>query len=94
MRTGRLISAVTGVGRHAGVGLVRFYRLAISPLKPPCCRFQPSCSAYAEEAIRRFGLVRGLGLAVWRLLRCHPFYRGSLFDPVPVRFPPRLRGSL
>ncbi len=68
--------------------LVRFYQLAISPLKPRCCRFEPSCSEYAIQAISRHGVIRGLGLATWRILRCHPFYRGNLYDPVP---PPRQR---
>lgn len=62
--------------------MVRFYRRAVSPLLPPSCRFVPSCSAYAEEAIRRHGAARGGWLATRRLLRCHPF-GGSGFDPVP-----------
>lgn len=61
---------------------IRFYRLAMSPLLPPACRFTPSCSAYAEEAVTRHGALRGAGLAVRRLLRCHPF-GGRGFDPVP-----------
>ena len=65
---------------------IRFYRRFLSPLKPaPSCRFHPTCSAYAEEAVHVHGVVRGLGLARWRLLRCHPFHPGGL-DPVP---PPR-----
>ncbi|HUE77602.1 MAG TPA: membrane protein insertion efficiency factor YidD [Longimicrobiales bacterium] len=62
--------------------LVRFYRRAISPLLPASCRFTPTCSAYAEEAIRRHGPARGGWLAVRRLARCHPF-GGSGYDPVP-----------
>jgi putative membrane protein insertion efficiency factor len=58
------------------------YRRAVSPAVGPCCRFEPSCSAYAEEAIAAHGAWRGLGLAVWRVLRCHPFARAGL-DPVP-----------
>jgi uncharacterized protein len=61
---------------------LRFYRWALSPLVGPCCRFEPSCSAYAEEAVHRHGALRGMGLTVWRLLRCQPFSRGGL-DPVP-----------
>jgi putative membrane protein insertion efficiency factor len=64
--------------------LIRVYRAAISPLLGPRCRFEPSCSAYAEEALRTHGVVRGLGLAIWRLGRCHPFARGGI-DPVPRR---------
>jgi putative membrane protein insertion efficiency factor len=62
----------------------RFYRAAIAPAIGNVCRFEPSCSHYAEEALGRWGLVRGLGLTLWRLLRCHPFSRGGL-DPVPPR---------
>jgi putative membrane protein insertion efficiency factor len=64
--------------------LFRFYRFAISPLIGNACRFEPSCSHYSEEAIARWGLVRGTLLTVWRLLRCHPFARAGL-DPVPAR---------
>ncbi len=63
--------------------LVRFYRTALSPLKPRCCRFTPSCSCYAQTAFSRFGFFRACGLTLWRILRCHPFYRGCLYDPVP-----------
>lgn len=65
--------------------LIKFYRLAISPLKPRCCRFQPSCSEYALQAVLVHGPIKGVGLAVWRILRCHPFYHGDLYDPVPPR---------
>lgn len=64
---------------------IRFYRMAISPLMGPHCRFHPSCSAYAEEAIARFGISRGLFLASRRILRCHPWAEGGL-DPVPEQF--------
>lgn len=62
--------------------LIRFYRYAISPLIPPRCRFQPTCSAYALEAIERHGPWRGSSLAVRRILRCHPLCQGG-WDPVP-----------
>ena len=61
---------------------IRFYRRWISPLKPPTCRFHPTCSTYALEALERHGLLRGTALAVWRILRCQPFGKGGL-DPVP-----------
>ena len=61
------------------------YRRLISPALPRRCRYEPTCSAYATEAIRRFGAARGLLLASWRLLRCNPFSHGG-FDPVPARF--------
>jgi len=63
---------------------IRLYRSAISPLLPPRCRFHPSCSAYALEALERHGAWRGIWLAVRRLARCHPFHPGGL-DPVPPR---------
>ncbi|MBN2378008.1 MAG: membrane protein insertion efficiency factor YidD [Sedimentisphaerales bacterium] len=62
--------------------LIRFYQLAISPWLGLNCRFEPSCSSYALEALRRHGLIKGLYLALRRLLRCHPFSRGG-HDPVP-----------
>ncbi len=63
---------------------VRAYRKWISPLKPPCCRFTPSCSAYALEAVMKRGIFVGTALAIWRLLRCNPF-GGSGYDPVPEK---------
>lgn len=61
---------------------ILFYRRYVSPLTPPSCRFTPTCSQYALEALRRHGPVKGLWLAVRRLLRCHP-WGGSGYDPVP-----------
>ena len=63
-------------------GLIRGYRYFISPLFPPTCRFQPTCSQYALEAISSYGSIRGSWLAINRILRCHPFHPGG-YDPVP-----------
>ena len=63
---------------------IRFYQRFLSPLLPSSCRFQPSCSQYAVEAIERFGVLRGGSLAVARIARCHPFHPGG-FDPVPYK---------
>jgi putative membrane protein insertion efficiency factor len=62
--------------------LIKFYRAVISPLKPPSCRFYPTCSAYAYEAIVKYGPLKGGALAVKRILRCHPLNPGG-YDPVP-----------
>jgi putative membrane protein insertion efficiency factor len=64
------------------LALIRFYQVAISPLKPPSCRFTPTCSQYAIEAIKKHGPFKGLYLAIRRILRCHP-WGGSGYDPVP-----------
>ena len=65
--------------------LIRFYRRNISPLSPPCCRFIPTCSAYALEAIEKYGAFKGGFLALRRILRCNPFHRQKSieYDPVP-----------
>ncbi len=68
------------------IKLILFYRKCISPLKIPCCRFTPTCSAYAIEAIRVHGSLKGSLLAVWRILRCNPFCKGG-YDPVPEKWP-------
>ena len=67
------------------LALIRFYQRHISPALPARCRFLPTCSQYAVEAIERFGAVKGGFLALKRLLRCHPFYRGAMYDPVPEK---------
>lgn len=63
------------------IGLIHFYQRFISPLKKPSCRFYPTCSQYAAEAIEKKGVLRGLWLAIRRILRCHPFSEGG-YDPV------------
>ncbi|AIE61123.1 membrane protein insertion efficiency factor YidD [Bacillus methanolicus] len=68
------------------IGIIRFYQKVISPLKPPTCRFYPTCSHYGLEAIRRFGPLKGGWLTIKRILKCHPFHPGG-FDPVPDKKP-------
>lgn len=64
--------------------IIRFYQLIISPLKPPTCRFYPTCSHYGMEAVQRFGALKGGWLTIKRILKCHPFHPGGL-DPVPEK---------
>ena len=71
--------------------LIHFYRKVISPLKKPCCRYYPTCSSYALQAIERFGAWYGTGLAVRRILRCNPWSPGG-FDAVPLALPHSRRG--
>jgi hypothetical protein len=77
-----LSSVLRGSLANAAIGLIRIYQFAIAPLIPPSCRFYPSCSHYAAEAVRRHGFFRGSALAAWRLAKCHPLHSGG-FDPVP-----------
>lgn len=72
--------------------LIRLYQKLLSPLKPPSCRFVPTCSVYAIEAIKEWGVIVGLALAFWRILRCNPFSKGGL-DPVPKRKRRRKNGA-
>lgn len=60
---------------------ILFYQRYISPLKPPSCRFYPSCSSYTRQAVEKYGVFRGLLMGVWRICRCHPFHPGG-YDPV------------
>ena len=64
------------------IALVKFYRSHISPLRPPCCRYYPTCSQYALEALEKYGALKGGWLALRRILRCNPFHKGG-YDPVP-----------
>lgn len=78
----KFVKACRRVAIFPFVVLVRFYQLCISPLTPAACRFTPTCSQYALEALRKHGLIKGLWLTVRRLARCHP-WGGSGYDPVP-----------
>jgi putative membrane protein insertion efficiency factor len=70
--------------KYIFIALVRFYQKCISPLKPSCCRFTPTCSQYAIEAFKERGAIIGFGLTVWRICRCNPACKGG-YDPVPLR---------
>ena len=74
------------------VAIVRLYQQAISPMRPPACRYTPTCSSYAVTALERFGVVRGSWLALRRLSRCHPFHAGG-HDPVPPSVPRAAGGT-
>ena len=65
------------------LALIRFYQKYITTCTPACCRFIPTCSQYAYEAISKYGALKGGVLALWRLLRCNPFNKGDIYDPVP-----------
>jgi uncharacterized protein len=75
---------MSSLARAIAVAPIRLYQRVISPALPRRCKYEPTCSAYAVQAIRRFGILRGLVLAVWRLLRCNPFSHGG-FDPVEAQ---------
>ncbi len=69
------------------LSLIRFYQTYVSPSRPPCCRFRPTCSQYALEAVERYGVLKGGWLALKRVLRCQPLHKQSsiVYDPVPVK---------
>ncbi|MDQ0975457.1 putative membrane protein insertion efficiency factor [Neobacillus niacini] len=66
------------------ISVIRFYQVVISPIKPPSCRFYPTCSHYGLEAVQRFGALKGGWLTLKRILKCHPFHPGGI-DPVPEK---------
>lgn len=70
--------------KYAAILIIKLYRKFISPLKPPCCRFTPTCSEYALEAFIKRGFFVGFALTLWRILRCNPFGKGG-YDPVPEK---------
>lgn len=82
MKISSLISPLSFLLSKLMLALISFYRTCISPLIPPTCRYTPTCSQYAQEAIKKHGPFRGGWLALKRILRCHPF-GGSGYDPVP-----------
>jgi uncharacterized protein len=81
---------VSAIARRIAIAPIRVYQLVVSPALPARCKYYPTCSQYAVQAIRRFGILRGLVLAGWRLLRCNPFSHGG-YDPVQAQrvFRPR-----
>jgi uncharacterized protein len=72
--------------KFVALAVIRAYQWLISPLLRPACRYTPTCSHYATEAVELHGVLKGTALATWRLLRCHPFAQGG-FDPVPIPRP-------
>jgi len=77
------VNVISRTIKTAMLALLRGYKWAISPLLPPSCRYVPTCSEYAVEAIERYGALRGSAMSIWRVLRCHPFVQGG-HDPVPL----------
>lgn len=82
LRGGRFVVRLPG---RAALLLLRGYQRYVSPMRPATCKYYPSCSQYAVVAIQRHGLLRGTGLAAWRLLRCNPWSRGGVDDVPPAR---------
>lgn len=81
-RIAKVLKACRNAASEALCLPIIFYKRYISPLTPPSCRFTPTCSEYALQAIRKHGPIKGLGLAIWRILRCNP-WGGKGYDPVP-----------
>ncbi len=73
------------IPKKTAIGLILFYRKVISPHLMSRCRFIPTCSAYGLEAFRTHGFLKGMGLTLWRILRCNPFNQGDIYDPVPPK---------
>lgn len=86
------MSRISDFSRRAVIAPIRFYQKQVSPYKQRCCRFYPTCSAYAVEAVQKRGVFAGLFLAAKRLLRCNPLFKGG-YDPVPERGFRRARGN-
>lgn len=78
----KAIKAASKIISYALIAPILFYQRCISPFTPPSCRFTPTCSEYAKQAIKKHGPIKGLALAIWRILRCNP-WGGSGYDPVP-----------
>jgi uncharacterized protein len=89
------VSRARHLARRVAIAPIKTYRRWVSPALPRRCKYEPTCSAYAVEAIERFGILRGLVLAAWRLLRCNPWSHGG-FDPVAQQrlFAPRHPSSV
>jgi putative membrane protein insertion efficiency factor len=79
----KTLGSVSRIFEALLIGVIRFYQYCFSPFTLGCCRFEPCCSKYALVALKRFGLIRGLGLSVKRILKCHPCHPGG-DDPVPL----------
>lgn len=79
---GKTLKVIKQIVSATLILLIRFYQICISPLKPPTCRFTPTCSQYTLEAFRKYGPIKGFWLGLKRILRCHP-WGGSGYDPVP-----------
>ena len=82
MQASAVLNTVVRLPSLGVIGLLALYRRYVSPFTPPSCRFTPTCSRYAVDALRRYGLFKGCWLAGWRVLRCNPFNPGG-YDPLP-----------